>query len=53
MELLDYKRKAPTNIIVKNLEDAAALDFFLDYNQVDFYLSLHFFLFYILFPTYF
>ena len=43
MELLDYKRKAPTNIIVKNLEDAAALDFFLDYNQVDFYLSLHFF----------
>ena len=34
MELLDYKRKAPTNIIVKNLEDAAALDFFLDYNQV-------------------
>jgi len=34
MELLDFRRKTPTNIIVKNLEDAAALDFFLDLNKV-------------------
>ena len=39
MELLDYKRKAPTNIIVKNLEDAAALDFFLDFNQVIYHID--------------
>jgi len=34
LEVTDNKRKVSTNIIVKNLEDAAALDFFLDLNQV-------------------
>jgi len=34
MEISDQKRKTNTNIIVKNLEDAAALDYFLELNQV-------------------
>ena len=34
MEITDNKRKTNTNIIVKKLEDAAALDYFLDLNQV-------------------
>ena len=33
MEISDQKRKTNTNIIVKNLEDAAALDYFLELNQ--------------------
>jgi low density lipoprotein receptor-related protein 5/6 len=34
MEVTDNKRKVATNIIVKNLEDAAAIDYFLELNQV-------------------
>jgi len=34
MEITDNKRKAPTNVIVKNLEIAAAIDYFLKLNKV-------------------
>jgi len=34
LELTDNKKRAATNIIVKNLEDAAALDYFLEESRV-------------------
>ena len=34
LELTDNKKKAATNIIVKSLEDAAALDYFLEESKV-------------------
>merc|ERR1719392_496994 len=34
LELTDNKKRAATNIIVKNLEDAAALDYFLEESKV-------------------